>query len=162
MPETQDDIELLRELAAEKIDRALFEHAEAIANEQIRLALHAKREADRIKAGQGLIEQIKGQPTQRIEQRSASLKIVSHMSVPGLTAQKAVDAVASSPALLDGQPEQKTRAILKYRPLPTSAPVRARYQKSVETDPKNRKELVDVPESPGASTHSTTPNPKLS
>lgn len=156
--------------AAAEIDRLFAEKAGEIAAEQVRLALQAESEDVRAKVGQRIVEHIKGSPIQRIDQRVATTRLVTHMSIPGVSAElpppapglpSAPDVDLSKAVRTDTEPGledvpshspvlAQPRSPRRFRAAVSPATGRSRYQldRRMPQDPKNQGPLGVVPEGP--------------
>lgn len=143
LPTKPEEIESLREQASQQVLEAYSTSLGEIVNEQIRLAKEAKSEGVRAKVGQRIIEHIVGSPTQRVETTSRSLKIVSHMAVPGVVRSEVIDTeiIPDPPKLPEASP-QISAAVTRN--------AKSRFHGGVESNAKKGKSapLPSVGESP--------------
>jgi hypothetical protein len=156
MPETKEDIELSQDRSTAIIKNTFEEAIGKIAAEQVRLALESSSEGIRLKAGQKIIDHVIGEPLKRVESKTASLKIISHLGVPGFE-EKKVQLSVEAP--IERLPEPEKPKELRAAVSPST---KSKYGPRKETDAKKGKgvPLPSIGESP-APTEDPTPWPKL-
>jgi hypothetical protein len=140
---TPREVEDLRQSASQTIESTFAAKAQEIADMQVNLALTAEDESVRMRAGQKIIEHIKGAPTQRIESKIASVRIVSHMPVPGFDMEAPAKLIASKSVAVTVVPKK----IQKFKAA-SSPSGKSTYKRGPDTNVKKDGPMADVGESP--------------
>lgn len=144
---TPQEVLDLRAQASATIESIFAEKIALIAQTQVDLALGAEDESVRMRAGQKIIEHLKGAPTQRFESKVASVRIVSHMPVPGFEVEptKLLTSAAVEPEL---SPPVGKKVLPKFRAASTPASGKSTFRRGPDTNVKTEGQMAPVGDSP--------------
>ena len=143
VPDNEEAITASRLKAAAVISTTFQEAIGSIAAEQVRLALGAKHEGTRMKAGQKIIEHVVGSPKQTFESTSRSIKIVSHIPMAGFVSTDKTVIEATVIPDLPPPPMQKFLAAVDESPRKSTYQGNIKKDQEVPDPPTGR--LIDVP-----------------
>lgn len=148
LPLTREQADLRLQTAIQQIEDVFITSIGMVLAEQVRLATEADDESVRMRAGQKIIEHIKGAPTQRVESKSLTARLVTHMPVPGFQLATVENKALEAQAVTEDLTGRKALPPAKFNA--SSAPLsRSKYGGlPVQTNVKTGGEMGPVGESP--------------